>query len=211
MMALVSYYTQSHSGLAGTMLRSLREQEPDLDCFSRVGAQHTASGSYLEKGFGKTCQEKIESVLEFAELNRDKLVVYSDADVIFLKPFSASIEKALRNCDITFQDNGGCQANLGFFAFRPTDGVLDMLKRLSTLCVKYHDDQDCFNLLFRDVEHGLLDRSKFFHIGMTGGRFSGVPEECEVFHACYCVGVSEKAELIKQVAKSRESNTLKPL
>ena len=108
--------------------------------------------------FKEATLEKIKYIVEILSDNVGQIVVYSDVDIQFFKPFKESIEKELTGHDIVMQRNqqdphlGGCTFCTGFFASKVSEQIVYLWKEVYRFMKTqdiFMDDQKAFNYLIK--------------------------------------------------------------
>jgi hypothetical protein len=90
-------------------------------------------GDFLSPEFIRCILKKIDLILESLAENSGEIIVWSDIDILFLKPIAAELEKLMNLSakDILLQSEGraGGDVNTGFFVCRASGPVIDLFKK----------------------------------------------------------------------------------
>ena len=199
-MKLLTFYTESHKALANDFLLPSLKYFGEYEIVIGTGPQ-ISNGEWDDKGFNLSVAQKIKFVLDSWITN--EIFIFSDADVIFLKPTTEYITKSLDNFDIIFQDDCS-DNNTGFYAYHCNQKVKTLLENSWKHCGDFHDDQRAINhfLKFSDIDYNIFDKS-VWHYGFTGYQkiWNGdspipCPQETKIYHANWMVGVKRKEKAL---------------
>jgi len=138
-------------------------------------------------------------------LERKKLIIYIDVDIVINKPFSKYISKELKSCECVIQTNGR-NCCTGFFAIRSTENTRGYFSESNMQKKNYlsYLDQDFFNEQIynrKRFDIKLLERSLF-----PNGRFyyenaTNVSDKCILIHFNCIVGYHLKINKMKYYNK----------
>jgi hypothetical protein len=178
----------------------------EFEVVSSTGKQHSNDGNYFSKGFNETTKDKIIFLLNVLEnsVNEDEFVLFSDVDVIFLKPIQNYLSQYF-DYDIVFQ-NGFGGLNTGFFLLKNNKDVKELLQDVINNCHLYDNDQITLNNVIpnHNIKFGIFGNeisSPAHIIGPTiwNGEHLKIPTNTIVFHACWCEGTDNKIKLLDYV------------
>ena len=203
-MKLVTVVSPSHQSLLDRMTASCIGEY----ALKVVQIPQYGSGVFHQRGFTKAMLSKMIAI-------RDELsepLLYSDADVVFLRPSLSAVLSELALHDCVFQDDGShCCA--GLFAINNTKNsfcLLDaIIKRLAgNQNDDRYDDQWILNLELksRPLNYTRLSRKFASPYTITGSEWNGspmqIPPETLVFHANWTIGIHNKELLLDMVTFS---------
>ena len=213
-MKLITYYTKTHERMYNEFFINSIDKYKEFEVFSKIGEQHSVDGGYFSKGFNETTRDKIYFLLTILESfsNENELVLFSDVDVIFIKPVKDFLLK-FSQFDLVFQ-NGIGGLNTGFFLIKNNELTRNLLKDVIEKCHHYDNDQIALNSL---IKHHKVNFTMFNKEVLSFAHIYGpkiwkhekfeVPEETLVFHACWCEGVNNKIKLLEYVRDYKKSAT----
>ncbi|MEZ6103550.1 MAG: putative nucleotide-diphospho-sugar transferase [Pirellulaceae bacterium] len=176
-------------------------------------------------GWGENTYEKARTMRR-AVYECENLVVWADADVMFLAPAAERLVAELDENDIAFQRDHR-QFCTGVWIARCNGRVRQLFDEI--LCMRERfknqgfDDQTAMNRVVHqfDVKASFLPTSKFCTAGYQDGRWREwnpsadrppvVPPTAIVFHANWCRGLEAKRLILQQVramcaARSRQAD-----
>jgi hypothetical protein len=212
-MKLLTFYTESHKPLFCEMFIPSVETQDFASLHAGSGTQYSKDGGYYSEGFNETCRDKMLFILEKLEFLPDDFLLFSDCDVVFLKPVTKYL-KGYEDYDMVFQ-NGYPELNTGFFMMRNCDEVKALLRDVIKNCHIYHDDQDALNHRIKNhgVKYGMFDNrivcpATFNKSVIWKDEIFKIPEETIAFHACWCVGVKDKMKLLRQIVETQNLASL---
>lgn len=193
-MNIYAAYTESHSVLAGTFLQSI--QEPGVNVHLRVLEQTCPSATYRTEGWLATQLKKVDYWIEAARKNPNQPFVFSDVDVVVMRPIVKWVAEQLGAADLIFQSNGVARGRpllcSGFFAGVGSSATLEFLKRVREVLPKYAGDEAALNDVYEhamDIEVALFDEDAVWSLRKS---YSGMPplasiapatSDVYVFHA----------------------------
>ena len=209
-MKLITYYTPSHRILVQHLLASKLE-EYTVHAFE---GQQLGPGHYSGPGFRETTLDKLRVIRR--EATED--FVFTDADVIFLRPSLTQILAESEGYDCVFQrDHESCCTGLFFMRSNPATLQLldDAISALSQTTNRRDNDQTVINALLptSGVRYTLL--SDLFAnpctlYGIGEARFNKVrpvsTKNMLVFHANWLVGTTSKLRQLDIVERAYRSN-----
>jgi hypothetical protein len=203
-MKLVTFYTKTHEKmLKDFLIPSITE---DFEIVQGVGEQKSQDGGYFSVGFNESTKDKMiflhKTLLESKE---NEVLLFSDVDIIFLKPIKNYINNYL-NYDMVFQ-KGYDGLNTGFFVLKNTVDIRNLLLDVINNCHLYHDDQIALNSIiqrhpkikYTNFDDKILSPAALIGYKVWEGEFLKIPEDTLVFHACWCAGVDNKIKLLDYV------------
>lgn len=204
-MKLLTFATESHRRLLYDFFIPSIKEADNFELHITKGCQISSDGKYGGKGFAETTMNKILSIVAILNGTPDgEYVLYSDCDVVFLKPVNAYLEK-YKDFDIVFQD-GFPQLNTGFMLIRNSQVMRAMLRQCSCMCKGYMHDQDILNaiiknyqIIFTKFDTSIRSAADFLFPDLWEGQKLNIPSNTLVFHACWCMGIKNKYDLLFQV------------
>lgn len=223
-MRVFTVYTPTHAPmLEEYFLPSLREHEPDLPPKVIELAQHSASGTIKTDGFVETLREKYRELWDFANsLPYGELILCSDCDIQFFRPFRANLESYMDRYDIVFQTNvlDPPQLNIGFFCMRWLPATRALITTMLNTMVNFRQEELAVNYLLRihdfPIRYRLLPPEDYWTLLATGDRqFSPdrVPPAPYMHHANSVLGTEGKLALmtqVRQVVLARREQSPRP-
>ena len=200
-MKLLTFYTPSHEPLVRRLLAS-RLEEYSVVC--RQAPQGECEGTFGRHGFKAMMREKVRAIEE--ELTED--LIFTDADVVFLRPSLSAFLEDLGAADCAFQrDATDCCA--GLFILRHTRRCRALVRSWAEMmdtpefCAESaSNDQVALNRLLRMTRFPAAWLGNRFANPwtLTGGHWDGqaiaIPPGTCVFHANWCRGVPTKMRLL---------------
>lgn len=203
-MKLITFYTKTHEKmLRDFLLPSITE---DFKLIEGNGEQKSQDGSYFSKGFSESTKDKIVFLYNvLLESEENEVMLFSDVDIIFLKPIKDYLNGYL-DYDMVFQKGYG-GLNTGFFLLKNKEEVRNLLKNVINNCHFYHDDQIALNdiiqkyttIKYTNFDDKILSPAAIIGLKVWGGEELKIPEDTLVFHACWCAGVDNKIKLLNYV------------
>lgn len=214
-MKLCTFFSESHRCFLKRFVNSF-SFEPGMDLVIRNIPQ-LCSGNILEKDWMKAMEKKIDYVIECLETAKDgEIVIHSDCDVQFFKPFSNDIVKHLQKCDIVFQNDYAGKMCAGFFAAKNHKVVRSLFKTVKMKMHEHQNDQYAMNhyIPLYVNQHGLSVGTlpeKYFTYGMYNKQWTErigdnfiIPNDIMMHHANWVVGVDDKLKLMDIVKQKVE-------
>jgi len=134
---------------------------------------------FNSEAFKKATLEKVKYLIEVLNDNAGQIVIYSDVDIQFFRPFKENIKKELTGYDMVMQRNqrdlrwGGCPFCTGFFACKVNKRIIHLWKEVHRI-MKIQDmhvmeDQKAFNFLIKpslykslELNFGSFNKIKHF-------------------------------------------------
>ena len=186
--------------------------EDNIDLTIRHIPQECESAEYESDGFDKSMIRKVEFINQsFCELDDNDILIFTDVDVIFLKPYKDLFLKELGDSDIIFQSDTGTVC-MGVFCCRVSNKtrfffkeLLDLLNKDASTLKKFKHDQQAANLMLTSKNYNLdvkLFSHKVFNCGFLGKLYKGedevkFPNDMVLLHANFTIGLDNKIKLIK--------------
>lgn len=199
-----TFFTDTHKIFLKYFLNTF-PFDPNIDLTIRNMPQECETGEFVSEGWNKTMKRKVQYIVDaIDELKKYDVLIHSDADVVFLKPYKEDLLRELGDNDIVFQSDVGT-ACMGFFAMRVNEKTKSFFQNLYKELDKHYHDQEAVNYLLRNTDHGLkfsLFSHKFFNHGFLGKHYEGedqvvFPPDMVVLHANFTIGIERKLKLIK--------------
>ena len=143
-MKLITFYTNTHKQMFDEYFLPSIKKEDEFEIISKEGLQYSSDGNYFSNGFNETTRDKIKFLYDnIISLPDDEIILFSDVDVIFLKPLKSFLSNFI-NYDMVFQ-NGYGGLNTGFFLLKNKQEVRNLLKKVIDDCHLYENDQIALN------------------------------------------------------------------
>lgn len=184
--------------------------DPSVDLVIRYIPQDCKSAVYESEGFDKSMRRKIELINELLDkLDDDDILIFTDPDVIFFKPYKDLFLKEMGSADIIFQSDCGTVC-MGVFCCKVSNKTKFFFKDLLDNINHFNHDQDAANYLLKNKNYDNLKLKLFSHkvynYGFTGRRYEGedtatFPDDIVLLHANFVIGVEKKVKLIKLALK----------
>lgn len=198
-----TFFSDSHAEMLKYFL-STYPYDNTVDLTIRKISQDCESASYNEEGWKTTMLKKIDYILDgFEELSENDIMVHTDVDIVFVKPFINQMLNELQSYDIAFQ-NDQRFACMGLFICKTNKTVKNLFLKIRENFDKHENDQIAANYYLRsqdnDVKFTFLSKA-FFNYGFIGERYRGednvdLPENILMLHANFTIGVENKKKLL---------------
>lgn len=209
-MHIFTVYTPTHQPLLEDfLLPSLQEHEPGLPITQIELQQRSASGSIKTEGFIETIREKYYHMWEFASsLPYGELVVCTDCDIQFFKPFADNLRGYMEKYDIVFQTNvlNPPKLNIGFLCMRWTPAVRLIFSVMLANMHNFRQEEITMNYLLRHhaprVRYRLLPANDYWTVLATPARRfveELVPPDLFMHHGNGALGTENKILMLQQV------------
>ena len=206
---LCTFFSDSHRQFYKLFMNSF-PYEDGVDLVVRYLPQD-CSGTYNADSWNVTMRKKVGFIVDYlSTLQDDELLIHSDIDIVFYKPFKDDILNLMKTSarDILFQ-NDGCALCMGFFVCNNNPKVLELMKYIHSNLEKYENDQVALNMLIPSwgVGYSVLP-PRYYSFGPLNQLNNWTPDRQEktvvpsdiiMHHANWTVGVENKLALIKQV------------
>lgn len=177
----------------------------EYEITSLKGDQISKDGSFYSKGFNDTVYQKIDFVLRNNSWdNPNEIVLFSDADVVFLKPTKQFILENMNDHDMVFQSDL-TSFNTGVYAFRNNDKVKKLMETTISISKNHYGEQLALNHALHNS--GIICKAfdkRIFNIShYNGGKVWNnedtihFPKNIMAFHANFIIGVSNKEKALK--------------
>jgi hypothetical protein len=179
--------------------------DPSIDLIIRYVPQDCKSAVYEADGFDKSMKRKVELINEaLNELNNEDILIFTDPDVIFIKPYKDLFLQEMGSADIIFQSDCGTVC-MGVFSCKVSEKTKLFFKDLLDNLNRFKHDQDTANYLLKTKNYDLklkLFSHKVYNYGFTGRRYEGedtatFPNDIVLLHANFVIGVEKKTKLLK--------------
>jgi hypothetical protein len=184
----------------------------DIDLQIRYMPQE-CSGDFVSEGWQKTMTKKVQYIVDaLQELNTNDIMIHTDSDIIFFKPFKEILLQEMGDADIIFQSDVGT-ACMGFFACKVNTKTKQFFNDLLKNLDKHYHDQEAVNHMIRSQKYNVnikLFSHKFFNHGFFGKHYEGeddikFPNDIIIFHGNFVYGMDKKLKMIK-IANSKIKN-----
>lgn len=205
-----TFFTDTHKIFLKHFLNSF-PFDKDIDLVIRKMPQECESGVFVSDGWNKTMKRKVQYIVDsLSELEDGDIMIHTDADVVFMKPYKSELLEELGDRDIVFQSDIGT-ACMGVFAARVSNKTKDFFQTVNNELENHYHDQEAVNFLLKNTKHNLnvgLFSHRFFNHGFFGKHYEGedsvlFPTNMILLHANFTVGIERKLKLIKLALKTK--------
>ena len=214
---IYTHYSKSHEVFYNNyFLPSLRNHYTKDEVNVRVYKQdqYTQDGTFMESGWIKTMEEKLEVIIQAIQENWNKWFIFSDCDIQFFGKFVDIVEKELESVDIVAQEDIGTLC-AGFFGCKGNDVMLDVFKKVLVTFKQLGNDQVALNYYRNEYKYKYLNSNQFYTIGHENKQLDSpiwdnisiplISKSILVHHANFVVGVKNKLKLMEIVKKQYEN------
>lgn len=186
--------------------------DTDIDLQIRYLPQE-CPGEFVSEGWQKTMTRKVQYIVDaLNELENGDIMIHTDSDIVFFKPFKELLLKEMGDSDVIFQSDVG-NACMGFFACKVTPKTKDFFNILLKDLEQHYHDQEAVNHMIRSQKYDLkfkLFSYKFFNHGFFGIHYKGeddinIPADIVVYHGNFVYDFDKKVKMIK-IANSKIQN-----
>lgn len=207
---MILIYTPSHYVLRDQWF--LPTLQDDFELEHHDLSQVCKSASFMEAGWLDLMHQRLDILIKAISENMGDIIVYSDVDIQFFRPFKDLIYPMMENKDILVQRNrpiGSVCA--GFYFCRCNEKTLKLHHNIKQYMLTHpgSNDQDGMDYLLRinnvdDISWALLP-DEFYNPGMrTGKRWSPgdqltIPNTIILHHACWTVGIENKIKQFEYI------------
>lgn len=214
-MHVFTVYTPTHRPLLEQVfLPSLREHEPDLPVTIVELQQRSIGGTIKSEGvldpqFADTLREKYETLWDFASsLPYGELILCSDCDIQFFKPFAANLESYMDRHDILHQTSevNPPKLNIGFVCFRWIPATRAVISTMLNSMGNFNTEETAINFLMRQYGLGarslLLPPNDYWSVHSTPTRQfhpDTVPPDMYMHHGNGGMGTEKKLKFMQDV------------
>lgn len=197
-MKLYTYYTDSHKYLYDNFLKKTVDIHQEYQLIAGIGIQHCVGGGFLTENFGKTCFEKVKFIIDSNEWESNDVIMFCDADTIFLNKTKEVFLNELGEFDMIFQ-NDSYTCNTGIYICRKNNRVRELLEHIFLIKDGFHNEQVALNHIIgsHPVKYKLFDYKvwnvKYQGLDPWDGNANiNFPHDILMFHANYMVGIDKK-------------------
>jgi hypothetical protein len=207
---MILIYTPSHYVLRDQWF--LPTLQDDFELVHHDLSQVCKSANFMEDGWLDLMHQRLDILIKTISENMGDIIVYSDVDIQFFRPFKNMIYPMMENKDIMVQRNrptGSVCA--GFYFCKCNEKTLKLHQKIKEYMVSHpgSNDQDGMDYLLRinnadHIQWSLLP-DEFYNPGMhTGKRWSPgnqlkIPQNIILHHACWTVGIDNKIKQFEYV------------
>lgn len=219
--SMYTFYTPSHKVFVEEWFIPTLEEINDegITLVIKEYPQECASGKVFSSGWQDTMLRKVDIIRKAIKDNWGKVIIYSDIDVQFIRPFSKIALKALGDKDIVFQrDTPSGTVCAGFFVCRANErtlalwsGVRDYMisqkecsdqKTVNRLLRKGEDkDRNPYNVIWDYLSSDFFGGGTFTGTGWSPGKQLFIPSSIVLHHANWCSGNEKKIAQLEYVRK----------
>lgn len=213
---LYALYTPSHKILVDKyFLPSIKDNfEIILDEFKQL----CPTGKFNSEGWNTTMLDKVDVIINAIKANKNKIFIFSDVDIIFIKPIENEIKKWMQKYEFVIQKSSEKLSNCctGFFAMIGNNKNLNLWINIKNFMLKNPklSEEDVLNLF---IKQGKLKDIKWSHLSKeynTGGMFTAsrwnpgqeliLPENIVLHHANWTVGIENKIKQLEYVINKKK-------
>lgn len=192
----------SHRNMLENYMLPSFPNNPNMEMNIKYIPQLCPTGTFYEKGWHDTMQQKVDCFIEgITSLKDNELFMFIDNDIVIYKDFYDDILKEIEGFDIVFQNDIGGGCNTGFFVARNNQNVRNLMLATKMYLNKFDSEQVaiteyCFNskkyLELKDLRWKLLPVEKYWTYGVFKKTWDGeeqfdVPKDIFIHHANWCV------------------------
>lgn len=197
-MKLYTYYTDSHKYLYDNFLKKTVDIHQEYELIAGIGVQHCIDGGFCTENFGKTCFEKIRFMIDSNEWESNNVIMFCDADTMFLNKTKEILLNELGEYDMIFQ-NDSHTCNTGIYLCRKNNRVKELLEHIFSIKDEFHNEQVALNHTIHShpIKYKLFDH-KVWNVKFQGlDPWDGIttinfPDDILMFHANYMLGIKNK-------------------
>lgn len=117
---LCTYHTESHKQLVHEwMVPSIKD---NFEIIIGTGEQVCPDATFYAQGWTQTTLDKAAFIADVVEHHQGRIIIFADADIIFLKPIESLIRQALETKEFVVQQDAPDKTLCsGFFALRANE------------------------------------------------------------------------------------------
>jgi hypothetical protein len=159
-------YSQSHEKLYHNVyMKSLNEiNDPDIE-LKPLFIDHYSNGDFTSQGFADMDLYKTQIIINLIKSNYGKVIVFSDADIYWFKPFSHTIKfLMMQNYDCLYtkesnNEEAEDKANIGISVIKCSEKTEKFYKDIYDFYEKVYCSLKEKNLRFQGIVNTLLPKS----------------------------------------------------
>ena len=194
--------------------------QDDYELVLESHEQECPTGVYLEEGWMKTMEHKLDVILRGIRENWGDVFLHSDMDVQFFGATLNLIQEQMKGKDIVFQRDDPCGGICaGFFACRGSENTLRFFQEVKNrMHTDDRDDQSILNTLLTQEQHpdvawGLLSRDfygagQFTDTEWKPGDALPMPSSIVMHHANWTTGIENKVAQLQYVRSMMEKTKI---
>jgi hypothetical protein len=212
-----TYFTISHKILMENYFKPSISKIKNITVINHFDQnQISPTGSYLADKWKEATYKKIDIFIKACLENYNKIFIFSDVDIYFIKDNLDFLTEELGDYDIALQNDAQIKYDAlwyctGFFIARGSDKLINLFNLMKDSdCI---DDQYALNKYIYnipDLKYKLLSE-KVYTIGKQFTAWLNqdfdIPEYVSIFHANYTIGIENKIKLLEMV-KDKTSNII---
>lgn len=203
---LLTYYSPSHRHYFDNFFKPSfdRHLAEEFELVAVADEQRCKTGVFQSEGWQFMARAKLESILGYLNDHpMEDIVMFSDVDVLYLRPIKQLVLSELGDADIAFQSDNDAFCT-GLFVLRNNSRARDLFREACEVCDR------CDQVAINQVIHQLPVKAKvlseaFFSIWRTTGGRVWVPRlpirlptyPIAVYHANYAKGDRNKTLLLR--------------
>lgn len=215
-MKLITHITPTHQHLHDEYFEPSVSQFNEFELVAIAEDQICESGVCAAEGWDNYCYRRTEVYYEqLKKASPGELLLFSDTDVIFLKPAREQIIQEMGDYDIIMQRDCTPRAKVkdiyccGFFCARACDSIIKLFETMLDKNNYEKEDQTTLNKYIHTVKSKHFS-SKFYNISHApkykvpwDGMPFLVPDQAIIFHANWVKGVAWKDKMLEYVSNFR--------
>jgi hypothetical protein len=217
-MHVFTYYSPSHQPFVDEFFRpSLQAVEPDLQIHTEIQDFNFGTGSLKNPGFTETITLKYTRFWEFASSRPfGDLILCSDCDIQFFRPFVKDLEGYMESNDLVFQTNtvNPPKFNVGFFCIRwlPSTRafIINFLNAAARNLLEEKTTNNIVDQLVFPARISLLPPDDYWTVLSTGNREftpEKVPHGLYMHHGNGRQTMADKLQLMRDVRDTVRART----
>lgn len=203
---MLTYYSPSHRPYFDNFFKPSfdRHLAEEFELVAVADEQRCKTGVFQSEGWQFMARAKLESILGYLHANpMEDIVMFSDVDVLYLRPIKHLLISELRDADIAFQSDNAVFCT-GLFVLRNNARVKNLFRKACEVCDR------CDQIAVNRVIHQLPVKAKvlseaFFSIWrITGGQVwvPSLPIRMPIhpiaaYHANFAKGARNKMLLLR--------------
>lgn len=207
---MILIYTPSHYILRDQWF--LPTLQDDFELVHHDLSQVCKSANFMEAGWLDLMHQRLDILIKAISENMGDIIVYSDVDIQFFRPFKDLIYPMMENKDLLVQrarPNGAICA--GFYFCKCNEKTLKLHQNIKQYMINHPgtNDQDGMNHWLRiknidNIQWGLLP-NEFYNPGIyadkrwSPGDQLAIPKNIILHHACWTVGIENKIKQFEYI------------
>lgn len=196
---LLTAFSDSHDILFKKYFKPTVDKLNEYDLVVEKYNQLSDTGEFYKTGWKEAVGEKLKFLLKTINECWGDYFIFSDVDVMFIKPSKDFLINQLGTNDVAFQRDNKDLCS-GFFIMKANDATLKFVTECINNYNLYPEDQEAMRKNKHLVNSKLLP-NEIFNIAMVNnyrvwnGEYFDIPKNILVFHANWTVGIKSKIDL----------------